>query len=304
MKFHWLPALAVALLGLVSHTASAQLFTSTLDDGTGWGVVADPDYEVTFGFDYSKFGIPAAPNGTGTTGLRMAANIVDPAAVAVVSTYPESLDVSGNYRVEVDMWLNFNSSGGTTEFGGASVGFDPAAAAALNGASLLVDTDGDTARDFRLYKDGAEQFIESGQYALPSQDGAHPDIAPLFPGQTTPAAQGDSSVFDPTNVIVTAADGTLAYAWHRLSIDVNEGAGTATFMIDDVTIGTIDNSVGTAVNLSGKVALGYADIFTSVSNKPEFSFGIFDNLVVTQVPEPSSLALLLCGLPLLARRRK
>ncbi|MCA9183902.1 MAG: PEP-CTERM sorting domain-containing protein, partial [Planctomycetales bacterium] len=66
----------------------------------------------------------------------------------------------------------------------------------------------------------------------------------------------------------------------------------------------IDNSVGTAVNLSGKVALGYADIFTSVSNKPEFSFGIFDNLVVTQVPEPSSLALLLCGLPLLARRRK
>ena len=70
-----------ALLALACTSAShAQLFTSDLDDGTGWGVVADEDTEYSFGFDYSPFGIPAAPNGTGTTGLRMAANIVDPGA--------------------------------------------------------------------------------------------------------------------------------------------------------------------------------------------------------------------------------
>ncbi len=300
MKLSWTPALVAGFLLAMVSLAPAQLFTSTLDDGTGWGIVANEDTDFTFGFDYSPFGIPPAPNGTGTTGLRMAANLVDPGAPAGISAYPEGLDLSGQYQVQVDFWLNFNSSGGTTEFGGGFVGFDPTAGSPYSGAGFLGDTDGDTGADYRLYKDGNLQDIASGQYAIPSNDNVDPVLQAQFPGQTTPAAQGDAAVFNPTNVIVTAPNGTLGYGWHTLTIDVDSGAGTAKVAIDDFDIGTINSNVGDPVSLTGPFALTFADLFNSVSTKPEFSFGVFDNVVVTQIPEPSSALLALCGLLVLA----
>jgi hypothetical protein len=206
--------------------------------------------------------------------------------------------------VEADFWLNFNTSGGTTEFGGGAVGFDPMGGRPIDGASFLGSTDGDTARDYRLFKDGTEQFIESGQFAISTQDNSQGELPGLFPGQTVPAAQGDGASFNPTNVIVTAADGTLAFAWHRLTIDVDSDAGTAQFFVNDVEIGTIDSSVGAPVDLTGPFALTFADLFTSVSTKPAFSFGVFDNVVVTQVPEPSALGLFAVGVLGVIRRRR
>jgi hypothetical protein len=297
---------AVALLTLCPMVAmSGVVFTSDLDDGTGWTIVADADTSSEFGFDYSPFGIPSAPNGSGTTGLRMAANIADSAA-AVISATPDDVQLTLPYMVQVDFWINYNSSGGTTEFIGGFAGFDATVGNPRNGAGLLGDSDGDSARDYRLYKDASEQFVESGQYDIPSNDNSDPVLEAQFPGQTTPAAQGDSNNFDPTNTIVTAPDGTLAYDWHTLLITGNPAAGTANIQIDDLSIGTVDSSVGDAVDVSGGIALTFADLFSSVSTKPEFSFGVFDNLVVTQVPEPSTLALLLggIGLFLLARRTR
>ena len=108
---------AALLLISFAQSAQAQIFSSNLDDATGWAVVADEDTEYQFGFDYSPFGIPAAPNGSGTTGLRMAANMVEPGAAAAISAYPTDLNLTGQYRVEVDMWLNYNTSGGTSPGG-------------------------------------------------------------------------------------------------------------------------------------------------------------------------------------------
>ena len=71
------------------------------------------------------------------------------------------------------MWLNFYADlekVGTTEFGGVLVGFDPTQTNPINGAGMFGDTDGDTSRDYRLYKDDVEQDLESGQYEIISND--------------------------------------------------------------------------------------------------------------------------------------
>lgn len=308
--------LSIGLFSMCASMAFGQevMISPNLDSGVDWTVVADADTEFEFGFDYSRFGLPEAQPGQGTTGLRMAANIADGAA-AVISATPNGLALSGQYTVEYDFWINYNSSGGTTEFIGGFAGFDVSAGNPRSGAGFLGDSDGDSARDFRLYKDSNEQFVDSGQYnsGLMNNNGGlanggtpDPLLVAAFPGQTTPAAQGDGAVFDPTNVIVTALDGTLGYAWHKMLIAVDSDAGTANFAIDGFEIGTIDSNIGDAVGLTGGIALTYADLFTSVSSKPEFSFGVFDNLVVTQVPEPSNMALLavsLLGGMCLRRRR-
>ena len=282
--------LAAGICCLPLASVHAQLFSSDLDDGAGWGVQADADTSYSFGFDYSRFGIPSAPNGSGTTGLAMMANLTaeQPDAGATVSVYPEGQSLSGQYRVAVDMWLNFNTSGGTTEAGGMSVGFAPGST--VNGASFLGNTDGDSGSDYQLFADGVELDLDSGAYAISSKDHANAaDLMAQFPGQTTPAAQGEAP-FDPTNVIVTAADGTLGFAWHRLIADVDSDAGTAKFSIGDFEIGTVSGA-----DLSGGLALTFRDPFGSVASKPEFAFGVFDNVSVTQVPEPASMVLAMIG---------
>ena len=50
---------AVALLTLCPMVAmSGVVFTSDLDDGTGWTIVADADTSSEFGFDYSPLRDP------------------------------------------------------------------------------------------------------------------------------------------------------------------------------------------------------------------------------------------------------
>ena len=71
--------------------------------------------------------------------------------------------------------------------------------------------------------------------------------------------------------------------------DTND-KGIATFSITDVDtgntveIGTIDNSNdGGVVSMTGDVAVVFTDIFTSVSNDSNLSFGLFDNLIVSSI---------------------
>lgn len=266
------------------------IFTSELDSDAGWTVVADADTDFEFGFDYTTFGIPANPNSSAgtTTGLKMSANITSGVASAI-SASPDGVSVSGDYQLTTDFWLNFNTSGGTTEFIGAYVGYDTSVSP-LNGIGILGDSDGDSGADYRIFSDAG---VASGAVQVASRNNSEADIAAAFPGQAVPDAQGDAALFDPTNTIVTALDGTLGFAWHTLTIDVS--GGVADLSIDGFSFGTVDASSDPAA-LEGGVALAFADLFSSVSTKPEFSFGVFDNVTVSQVPEPNGFLLGAFGL--------
>jgi len=57
---------------------------------------------------------------------------------------------------------------------------------------------------------------------------------------------------------------------------------------------------------SGRIAVGYADPFASISSSPDVQFGIIDNVVLLQVPEPTSGCLAVLGVSLVgvAHRRR
>ncbi len=291
---------AIVTLFFISSIHAQIIFTSELDSDAGWTIVADDDTSYEFGFDYSEFGIPANPNSSAasTTGLRMSANITSGVASAIAAS-PDGVSVSGDYQLTTGFWLNFNTSGGTTEYIGAYVGYDTSASP-LNGVGILGDSDGDSGSDYRIYNDAGE--VPSA-VQVAARNNSEAEISAAFPGQTTPEAQGDAALFDPTNVIVTAPDGTLGFGWHTLTIDVS--GGNADLSIDGFLMGSVDASADPAA-LEGGISLAFADLFTSVSTKPEFSFGVFDNVTVSQVPEPNGFLMSIVGLMFIGitRRRR
>jgi hypothetical protein len=309
LKVH--PEILALLAGLVGTGAlQAQvLFTSSLDTSTGWSVFQEtvPSSVATFGFNYSTLGIPASPNGGGTTaGLRMAVNAT---ATVQAITAATTASFSGQYRVTFDMWGNsagpFPGGGtGSTEYIGGGVGFSGTAPRA--GASLLTTIEGGSATDWRLDKGAAAQVIAVGgpyNAAIASRDGGDPYFSAAFPGQTPPASQGQTG---------TVTNGAIGFKWYTMQIDVDSAAGTASFGIFNpstsilTNIGTLSQTGG-AVPVVGSGSLTLLDPFTSVSNadlNADLVFAIYDNYRVVQIPEPSGLMLLGAAGWLFHRRRR
>lgn len=290
---------------LAAFQATGQVvLSSDLDSATGFTVVGDADTLATFGYDYSADGIPSAPGGTGTVGLKLEANITGGvgAEIAAVST----AIAAPVYNVSVDLWVNANGpfpggGGGSTEFGGVGIGHD-GTTAGRNGGSLIYTGEGGSSRDYRLYKDAAEQFIASGQYGPASNNNSDPAFVAAFPAVAPPASQGQTGLVN---------DGVGGFQWMTLQVAVDTAASTATYQLTSadsgstVVIGTLNGNLGSSFSTAGGVSLVYADLFDSLSDNSALSFGVYDNLVVTAVPEPASLALLsLGGLAVLAGRRK
>ena len=177
----------LTVLALSIAEGSTILIVDGLDDTTDWTIVSTGDAINQFGYDYGADGIPPAPNGADTIGLKMQANVFSPAGVEEIAALRSLSDagyISGSpYRVSVDVWVNYGvGSSGSTEFAGAFVGhqtvFNP-----RDGAGLLYDGDGDSSRDYRLYKNTGEQFIASAQYnpAFVSNNNSDPVISAAFP---------------------------------------------------------------------------------------------------------------------------
>src|SRR6188768_2591599 len=105
-------SLAVAL-ALSNASFAAPLYSQdfNVNDTANWTVNASTganttDFVADFFYDYSLIGVPAAPNGSGTRGLKMTANN-STAVFGGFTTSPTGQSFTGNYTVSFDIWQNY-----------------------------------------------------------------------------------------------------------------------------------------------------------------------------------------------------
>lgn len=166
---------------LENATGSNLRILSTGDTISGTGA-DDPDITIGFGIDYATLpvgnpaavtgapfpaGIPEAPHtqpgDMPRRGLFMSANddlltnitgLSDIVALVVDPNDSEQLlTVTGDYEVQVDVWMNYDKgSANATEFGGLLVAHDGTVPGRLSGGGFLYSGDSGAAQDFRLHK--------------------------------------------------------------------------------------------------------------------------------------------------------
>lgn len=296
--------LALALAGGAHRSVAQVIFTDDMSSGTNWTVAQDPDTTFEFGYDYSADGLPAAPGGTDTVGLKLTVNNTLPAEIASIGVFNENSAYTGQYTLRVDVWSNWaadsgGAGSGTTEFVGITAGHDGIDTGPL-GASFMYAADGDAGNsEYRLFKEATQLQSESGQYALGNVAGArnnsNPIIEAAFPSvlmQEAAPGQGQTG---------TVVAGAAGFQWMTLNMEVDTDTigpsgetsrpGFARVTMQSNTsgnileIGTIDYSLEAEtepVFLEDIVGLLMADTFSSVTLNPVYSFSIFDNVRVLE----------------------
>ena len=300
-----------AIIFIASVSTQGALYSDNfdVDSSSGWNINASSaDTSAIFGFDYSTVGVPASPNGGGTTlGVRLGANIADPASSEAVTLSPLGQSFSGSYVLMFDMWVNANGpfpagGGGSTEFFTAGIGYDDVTVnlggTSGSGGWFAATGEGGSSRDYRAYKDGGEQFPASGQFFAASGNGSDPHYAAFGSIDVAGAVPAQTAVHAAQTGITGA--GSVGFAWHEVVITV-DGA-TALWEIDGISIVQLNPAIGASFSLDGNISIGYMDAFSSVSDNPETSFGLIDNLVV--IPEPATFTVLLMGGIAILRRRR
>ncbi|MCB1129253.1 MAG: hypothetical protein KDM81_22325, partial [Verrucomicrobiae bacterium] len=155
--------LLTPLLAFSATALGQTLYQDNFDTDTSasW-TVNDPgetDITVVFSYDYSAIGVPAAPGGSGTTGLKMTANNTG-GVFSGFSVSPTGESFSGNYRVSFDLWQNYvgpvgPGGSGTTQFSMFGIGTSGTTPIKIGntteslgfGATL----DGGSSVDYRVY---------------------------------------------------------------------------------------------------------------------------------------------------------
>lgn len=293
---HLVTAAVVAALGLSSN-AYAQLILSDdfeVDSSASYTLVDDsnaasgdgtPDSTSAFAFDYVAAGIPLAPNSTAgdVGGLRLAANETanDAGAADHITAYHNTA-VTGSYELTVDIYMQVESAGGTTEFSHVGVAGDPAdfnsifTPIAGAGHFLSMTGDGGSSSDFRHFAPGVTS-VPSGDASYLNSDNTTnatgDTYQAIFPGGDFPGSPGNRW----TTLTITVLSGNVTYA-----LDGTPIISTAALATD------------------GSVSLGYTDVFSSVGPHAV----IYDNLsVTTLIPEPSTALLSVLGLAGFVARR-
>ena len=306
MKLHQLKLLCAAVVCTAFLAASAtgqELFRDNLESGAGWGVNSSGDTSATFGFDYSiaALSIPEAPNtrpgDAPTTGLLAQANIVQPAAAESFIAYPIGQSFSGEYQLRFDAWVNFdadayynNGAAGTTEFIGGGIGYDDTGSDIGAGAQIIATGEGGSGSDWRAFADGA--FLSTGEMFAGTRNGFDSYYSDFLPAVPPPAGQAQSFVGD-------SIAGSPAFQW--LTFEINTANGKSRVNIEKpngerLGLVTINGNGTKPYTSDGNIGLIYADFFSSVAAVPGLQFGLFDNVEVNRIPEPSTAVMLLAGL--------
>lgn len=301
-------ATLVLVLFVAAGPALASLYAENfeVDPTAGWVVNNGPsDFAANFFFDYSSVGIPAAPSGAGTRGMKLQANLAN-GIFSGMSASPIGQSFSGDYVVEFDWWANFNGpfpggGSGSTNLSTFGVGTSGSIAQWPGGTQDSVwfgaTGDGGSSADWRAYSSAAPTSYPDGSpvYPFTTRNNTNPYFAG-FGGNTAPAAQ---LVLYPQQTGTTAV-GSAGMEWHQVKIEVL--GGFAKWYVDGLIMATIDLSTVTLGG--GNIFFGHSDINATSSADPfdaDLLFTLIDNINVT--PEPTSLALLALGGLLGIRRR-
>jgi hypothetical protein len=317
-RTNWTIAMGAAALTawLSLPTQAASLFSDNFDvDPTANWTVNDPglsDITADFNYDYSAIGVPPAPGGTTTRGLKMTANNSG-GVFSGFTVSPTGQSFSGNYQVTFDLWQNYAGplgvgGSGTTQISQFGIGTAGASTQWIgsnskDSVSFAATLDGGSGSDYRAYSSVANTSYPSGNAVYTAPGGAINNSSAYyagFGGEAAPAAQLSSF---PGQTGATDA-GEIAFAWRKVVIDVS--GGFATWTVDGLQIAQVDLSTVTLGG--GNILFGHSDTNNGASTDPNralLNVTLIDN--VTVVPEPASVALgglAAVGLAFAARRKK
>jgi hypothetical protein len=325
MKYRVLFAVATLVIGVPTAARSQPLFSDNFDTTTAstWNVNISTNNPsgsaATFGFDYSALGIPSAPHSTGgtTVGVKLEANFSGAQTSGVTISPILGTPLPANYKLQFDLWENFNgpldaqTSVASTQHSGGGIGTDGTTSQmptiSVQGVTFAADGDGGAAQSYRAYKGSTTQLTGSQGFAAPVDpvNGSDPrshfnSYYGQFGNKTAPAAQ---TAMNSTTQTGTTQQGTQGFAWHTWEMTKNGNA--VNWTIDGLPIANLDVTGQTFPGTN--FFLGQFDFFGGSVVDPTlrpFLFGLFDNVQVTPVPEPSSLALVGLAAPVLLRLRR
>lgn len=281
-----------------ARAAEEILFEDRFDTDTSanWTVLnasdnGVPDFTADFGYDYSRDGIPAAPNSGGTTrGVKLGVNKDDVPAVATVNLYPKGRSFSGNYALRFDLWINYDGGSygeggsGTTEFAifglnhlGTRINWaPPGGASPSDGLWFAVTGEGGSLRDYRAYVGGGHgpsvewRGFDAG-FLDRDQDG-EPEVNVSFDDPDT----------HPLKRLFPAPDyespGVPGKHWVR--VELAQRNNETTWSINGHVIATRPNTTGYT---SGNILLGLMDIL--ISRSPAPNFVLYDNVQVVRLAD-------------------
>jgi hypothetical protein len=336
-------AAAATLASQASSSSAAVLFSDdfNVNSSANWTVNVAPTGSTTqsaqFAFDYSAFGIPAAPGSSDTLGLRLRANVpadtTRPAGVASgLSVSPTGQNFGTSYHLSFYAWSNFNgaanasgladngnSEGGTNNIMMAvgTSGTVPLVVGntglvtngAMDGIGFATTGDGGITNDNRIYPKSGTFTPAGANYTAGSTANTAAYYQAVFGTHTAPAVQlalSTAEFNDGANNTQAGSTqaGAFGFAWHK--VDIIKDNNIVTWMVDGFNMANLDaTSLGA---LGGNdFALGVSDVNGSTTRHPSLLFTVFDNVQVTDVvPEPASAGLLITGLAtgLVSRRRR
>jgi len=286
-----------------------------------------PSGDVTFGYNYGAapasggLAIPSAPHTTdGTTlGLRIRTDNLQSSVGTVVGAAEittKGLSLTAPYQINVDVWSDYIGSGTSISSSGANGSTGVAVGIGTSGTSIQYiaandgllqegfgDNGGGANQAYRVYTDATHPNpTTKGYWAAGTSSTSASYTDPYYSfltSQTAPAAQ---SAFSATQGGSTPV-GVLGFAWHTWVI-TDDGVNV-TWAIDGHTITTVP--VADVTFGGSQISLGNDDTGltgSSAANNQLFNAEIFDNLTVSEIPEPATMSLLGLGaLAFLGRRR-
>lgn len=307
---------SLAVLACLTGRAGAALYAADFetDQTANWTANIGPattDGAANYFFDYSTVGIPAAPSGAGTRGMKLQAN-QSAGVFGGLSTSPTGLSLPAEYTLKFDWWANVNgpfSAGGSgstqlSTFGVGTAGNVAQWAGGLQDSVWFAATgDGNSASDWRAYSSAAQtSYLDTapGVYAAGAVAGSRNHSNAYyssFGGVAAPAAQ--TLLF--SQQTGTTLVGSAGMEWHQ--VEIIKTATTITWTVDGTLIATVDAG---AVTFGGNnIFFGHSDTNATSSTDPNdgaLLFTLIDNVQV--IPEPGTGAVMMLGAVLLGMRRR